>query len=77
MVVNTTAYSANNRIPLEPGTKLTDNITIVSLLSDAGGSALVYKAKKNGVYTIVKEFFPYVSNIKLSRDINGYKVKTS
>ena len=77
MVVNTTAYSANNRIPLEPGTKLTDNITIVSLLSDACGSALVYKATKNGVYTIVKEFFPYVSNIKLSRDINGYKVKTS
>ena len=64
----------NKRIALLPGTMLTDEICIVSLRSDAGGSSLVYKAKKKSNNTIIKEFFPYESNIEIMRDINGFKL---
>ena len=64
----------NKRIALAPGTMLTDDICIVSLISDAGGSSLVYKAKKKGNNTIIKEFFPYESNIEIMRDVNGYRL---
>ena len=64
----------NKRIPLPDGTMLTKDIVIVSLISDSGGSALVYKAKKGDYYTIVKEFFPYMSRIPIERDSDGMKL---
>lgn len=74
MYTEKTKIFRNKRIALLPGTMLTDEICIVSLLSDAGGSSLVYKATRNGNNTIIKEYYPYESQIKIIRDLNGYKL---
>ena len=47
----------NKRIPLRDGTKLTDNIEIIRLISDHGGSSLVYLARQNAYHVIVKEYY--------------------
>ena len=66
----------NCRTALETGTMLTEDICIPSLLSDVGGSSLVYKARKNGRATIIKEFYPYESDIEIVREDNRLIART-
>ena len=67
----------NKRIPLEPGTKLTEDITIKKLLSDEGGTALTYIAEEDGYEIVIKEFFPYQSSVPVYRDDLGKKIISS
>ena len=68
-------HHITERIPLQDGTKLNDNITIIRLISSRGGSSLVYLAKEGPYSVIVKEFFPSLKNsgneYLLKRDENG------
>ena len=59
----------NKRIPLRDGTKLTDNIEIIRLISDHGGSSLVYLARQNAYHVIVKEYYPF-DGFSLRREKN-------
>ncbi len=61
----------NNRVPLEDDTPLTDKLIIHSLLSDCGGSSLVYIAKQGAISYVVKETFPIRSAVPIRRHNNG------
>lgn len=69
----TETFYFNHRVPLPADTKLTDELTIVDLLSDCGGTSLTYKARDNrGRLVVVKETYPLQSAVPLVRD--GYKI---
>ena len=61
------------RLPLKNGTQLTRDITILQLLSDQGGSSLVYLAKRGNYSVIVKEYFP--SEGDFYREENSCRIK--
>ena len=46
------------RKPLQPQTKITQNIVIDRLISELGGTSLVYLAQNGHYNVIIKEYFP-------------------
>lgn len=68
------------REPLLSGTRITNNIIISHLLSEHGGTSLVYLAQNGHYNVIIKEFFPSDSNNSnylLHRSMNGMCIETN
>lgn len=68
--------TVNARVPLADNTPITENITIVRLISKSGGSSLTYLAqdKRSSAYLVIKEFFPFCSKEPFVREAGGCRV---